>query len=74
MRWLLLRTSWITGIKPVEECLTTLCFHVALGALAAGRSTVTLIRTRGRERAVATEAQDAARNRAHALWAATNGT
>ena len=69
MRWLLLRTSWIAGIKPVEERLTTLCFCVALGALSAGRLAVTLVRTRGCECAVATEAQDAFRKRAHALWA-----
>jgi hypothetical protein len=37
MRIVLLRASWITGIKRLEERLTTTGFHVPLGALPAGR-------------------------------------
>jgi hypothetical protein len=54
----LFRAPGITRIAPVEESLTPRGFQVALGALPAGRLTVTLVRTRERERASASWAQN----------------
>ena len=59
----------MTGIKPTEERLTTLCFHDALGALQAGRLAVAPVRERRLECWSAAGAQQAFTTRAHALSA-----